>query len=65
MPLNLVLGQLVEREVTRARSRRLKHGGPMTASCSMRLNGLHGDLEAIVARLEGRLGLSALPPQIG
>ena len=67
-PLNLVLGRLVEREVARTRSRRLKDGemdDRELLDALGRAQQLHGDIEAIVARLETRLGLSARPPESG
>jgi hypothetical protein len=67
-PLNLVLGRLVEREVARTRSRRLKDGemdDRELLDALGRAQQLHGDIEAIVARLETTLGLSTRPPESG
>jgi hypothetical protein len=59
MPLNLILGQLVEREVARDRSRRLKEGeveDRELLDALERARGLHADLQTLVARLECRVG---------
>jgi hypothetical protein len=67
-PLNLVLGRLVEREVARTRSRRLKDGemdDRELLDALGRAQQLHGDIEAIVARLETTLGLSTRRPESG
>lgn len=67
-PLNLVLGRLVEREVDRHRSRRLREGDMddrELLEALERARELHADVAAIVARLEGRGGLPAQPPQAG
>ena len=67
-PLNVVLGRLVEREVARDRSRRLREGDVddrELLDALERARDMHADLQAIVIRLESRAGLPARPPQAG
>jgi hypothetical protein len=57
-PLNVVLGELVGREVQLHRSRRLREGqldDQELVEALHRARELHGDLAAVVARLERRL----------
>lgn len=58
LPLNIKLGELVQREVDRYRSRRLREGqldDQELIDAFERARELHEDLTAMVARLEGRL----------
>lgn len=67
-PVNVVLGRLVEREVARERSRRLKESeldDRELLHALERARELHADLQAIVTRIESRVGLPARPPQAG
>lgn len=67
-PLNFVLGELVEREVARERSRRLREGkvdDRELLDALERARELHAHVQAIVTRLESRVGLPAQPPQAG
>lgn len=57
-PLNFVLGDLVGREVERYRSRRLREDqldDEELVEALDRARELHGDLAAVIARLERRL----------
>lgn len=62
------LGQFLEREVPRDRSRRLKEGTVNDRELLAALEQareVHSGLQAIVNRLESRVGLPARPPQAG
>jgi hypothetical protein len=64
-PLNLRLGELVTRDVERYRSRRLREGtldDDQLVAALERAQELHGDLVALVHRLERRLERSAPRP---
>lgn len=57
-PLNLVLGELVRREVDRDRSQRIRNGQVDEAGLIEalgRARDLHADLSAIISRIESRL----------
>lgn len=63
-PLNLLLGKLVEREVDRYRSKRLREGtldDAQLLDALERAAELQADLAALVARLERRLDRAARP----
>ncbi len=63
-PINVLLGELVERHVQRFRSEQLRHGEVDDAELIDALDRaleLHRDLGAIVARLEQRLDRQAGP----
>ncbi len=58
IPIGVFLGRLVEREVDRYRSRRLRAGtldDHEVVEALERARNLHGDIAAVVARLEQRL----------
>lgn len=63
-PLNVLLGELVQRHVDRARSRQLRGGRLDDAELLDALNRAHElqvDVAAIVSRLEQRLGHRSAP----
>ena len=56
-PMSQVLGRLVEREVERARARRIRHGtvdDQLVLDALERARELHEDVAAIIERLERR-----------